>query len=80
MALAYTLAKPAVTSVIVGARTEEQLRDNLAAARLTLAEDEVRRLDDASGVPLMYPYWHQANTGPGRLGPADLSLLGRHLA
>jgi aryl-alcohol dehydrogenase-like predicted oxidoreductase len=79
VALAYTLAKPAVTSVIVGARTEEQLRDNLAAAELRLSELEMRRLDDVSAVPLMYPYWHQANTGGGRLGPADLSLLGRHL-
>jgi aryl-alcohol dehydrogenase-like predicted oxidoreductase len=79
VALAYTLAKPAVTSVIVGARTEEQLRDNLAAAELTLSDEEVRRLDDASEVPLLYPYWHQANTGGERLGPADLSLLGRHL-
>jgi aryl-alcohol dehydrogenase-like predicted oxidoreductase len=79
VALAYTLAKPAVTSVIVGARTEEQLRDNLAAAELRLSELEMRRLDDVSAVPLMYPYWHQANTGGGRLGPADLSLLARHL-
>ncbi|MDQ1530003.1 MAG: hypothetical protein QOE37_108 [Microbacteriaceae bacterium] len=79
VALASTLAKPAVTSVIVGARTEEQLRDNLAAADLRLTDDELRRLDDASGVPLLYPYWHQANTGAGRLSPADLSLLERHL-
>jgi aryl-alcohol dehydrogenase-like predicted oxidoreductase len=79
VALAYTLAKPAVTSVIVGARTEEQLRDNLAAAQLTLSDAELKRLDDVSAVPLLYPYWHQANTGPGRLGPADLSLLGPHL-
>jgi aryl-alcohol dehydrogenase-like predicted oxidoreductase len=79
VALAYTLAKPAVTSVIVGARNEEQLRDNLAAARLTLSDAELKRLDDASAVPLLYPYWHQANTGPGRLGAADLSLLGPHL-
>jgi aryl-alcohol dehydrogenase-like predicted oxidoreductase len=79
VALAYTLAKPAVTSVIVGARTEEQLRDNLGAAELSLSEAELARLDDASGVPLLYPYWHQANTGAGRLGPADLSLLAPHL-
>jgi aryl-alcohol dehydrogenase-like predicted oxidoreductase len=79
VALAYTLAKPAVTSIIVGARTEEQLRDNLAAAELALTDEEFRRLDDVSAVPLLYPYWHQANTGPDRLGPADLSLLARHL-
>src|SRR3954471_3895129 len=79
VALAYTLAKPAVTSVIVGARTEEQLADNLAAAQLTLSEDGLRRLDDVSAVPLMYPYWHQANNAVGRLNPADLSLLAGHL-
>ena len=80
VALAYTLARPAVTSVIVGARTEEQLADNLAAAELRLSDDELRRLDDVSAVPLLYPYWHQANTAVGRLNPADLSLLGRHLS
>ncbi len=80
VALAYTLAKPAITSVIVGARTEEQLRDNLAAADLALSGAEVDRLDAVSGVPLLYPYWHQANTQPSRLSSADLSLLGRHVA
>ena len=80
VALAYTLAKPAVTSVIIGARTEEQLRDNLAAAELALSEAEMDRLDSVSGVPLLYPYWHQANVQPGRFSPADLSLIQRHRA
>ena len=79
VALAYTLAKPAVTSLIVGARTEEQLADNLAAAELTLTADELDRLDAVSGSPLMYPFWHHANTSSDRLSPADLTLLGRHL-
>jgi aryl-alcohol dehydrogenase-like predicted oxidoreductase len=79
VALAYTIGKPAVTSVIVGARTEEQLTDNLAAAQLALTDDEVARLDAVSARPLQYPYWHQARTAADRLGPADLSLLGRHL-
>ena len=79
VALAYTLAKPAVTSVIVGARTEEQLRDNLAAANLTLSPEEFDRLDTVSRVPLLYPYWHQANTDPGRFSAADLSLIQPHL-
>ena len=78
VALAYTLAKPAVTSVIVGARTEEQLRDNLAAADLTLTAEQLERLDTVSSVPLLYPYWHQANVQPGRFSPADLSLIARH--
>jgi aryl-alcohol dehydrogenase-like predicted oxidoreductase len=79
VALAYTIAKPAVTSVIVGARNEEQLTDNLAAAELALTDEEVGRLDAVSAQPLLYPYWHQAKTSADRLGPADLSLLGRHL-
>jgi aryl-alcohol dehydrogenase-like predicted oxidoreductase len=79
VALAYTIGKPAVTSVIVGARTGEQLGDNLASAELTLSEDEVSRLDAVSAQPLLYPYWHQANTSSDRLSPADLSLLGRHI-
>ena len=79
VALAYTLAKPAVTSLIVGARTEEQLADNLAAADLSLSEDEVARLDRVSAQPLRYPYWHQAKTSGDRLSPADLSLLQTHL-
>jgi aryl-alcohol dehydrogenase-like predicted oxidoreductase len=78
VALAYTLAKPAVTSLIVGARTDEQLSDNLAAADLTLSADELDRLDAASAQRLRYPFWHQAKTGGPRLSPADLSLLGRH--
>src|SRR5918999_1712677 len=57
VALAYTMAKPAVTSVIVGARTPEQLADNLAAAELTLSADEMARLDEVSAQPLLYPYW-----------------------
>ncbi|WP_375425610.1 aldo/keto reductase [uncultured Friedmanniella sp.] len=80
VALAYTLAKPAVTSLIVGARTEEQLSDNLAAAELTLSAEELGRLDTVSGSPLAYPFWHHANTSSDRLSPADLTLLGRHLS
>ena len=79
VALAYTLAKPAVTSVIVGARTEDQLGDNLASAELSLSADEVDRLDKVSAQPLPYPFWHQAKTSGGRLSPADRTLLARHV-
>jgi len=79
VSLAYTLAKPAVTSLIIGARTVEQLSDNLAAADLELSPDEIARLDQVSGEPLRYPYWHQAATSSDRLGQADLSLLGRFI-
>ncbi len=80
VALAYTMGKPAVTSLIVGARTEEQLRDNLASAELTLTADEFARLDAVSAEPLRYPYWHQAKTSSDRLSAADLSLIGPHLS
>jgi len=79
VALAYTLGRPGVTSVIVGARTEEQLADNLKAADLALTDDERARLDEASAQPLLYPYWHQAKTARDRLSAADLSLLGPHI-
>jgi aryl-alcohol dehydrogenase-like predicted oxidoreductase len=79
VALAYTLAKPGVTSLVIGARTDEQLADNLAAADLTLTDAEREELDKASAPPLIYPYWHQAKTAGDRLSPADLTLLGPHL-
>jgi len=78
IALAYTLAKPAVTSVVVGARTEQQLAENLAAADLNLSAEEVERLDKISEQPLPYPFWHHLNARD-RLSPADLTLLRRHL-
>jgi aryl-alcohol dehydrogenase-like predicted oxidoreductase len=79
VALAYLLGQPAVTSLVVGAKTAAQLADNLSAADLVLAAEERDRLDKASAPPLIYPYWHQAKTARDRLSPADLTLLGRHL-
>ena len=75
VSLAWLLHKPGVTSLVVGARTEEQLTDNLSAAGLELTDDEMRRLDEVSAKPLLYPYWHQQNTTTDRLSPADASLL-----
>jgi aryl-alcohol dehydrogenase-like predicted oxidoreductase len=80
VALAYTLGKPAVTSLVIGARTEEQLASNLAAASLRLTDAEHDALDKASEPPLIYPYWHQAQTASDRLSVADLTLLARHLS
>jgi len=79
VALAWLLGRPAVTSLIIGARTDEQLADNLGAASLVLSEDERTALDKVSAPDLVYPYWHQANTARDRLGAADLALLGQHL-
>jgi aryl-alcohol dehydrogenase-like predicted oxidoreductase len=80
VALAWLLGRPGVTSVIVGARTDEQLADNLAAAELSLSDDEMRRLEEVSRPPLLYPFWHQRKTASDRLSAADLSLLGPYLA
>src|ERR1051325_3567087 len=59
LALNWLLRKPTISSVIIGARNEEQLRDNLAAAAFVLTPDQVARLDDASQTQVPYPYWHQ---------------------
>ena len=56
VALNWLLRKPGVTSVILGARNETQLKDNLAAATWSLSDEEVSRLDAASAQPLPYPY------------------------
>jgi aryl-alcohol dehydrogenase-like predicted oxidoreductase len=78
-ALAYILGKPGVTSVVIGARTGEQLADNLASATWTLDPASRARLDEISAVPLIYPYWHQAKSAGDRLSPGDLTLLGGRL-
>jgi aryl-alcohol dehydrogenase-like predicted oxidoreductase len=80
VALAWLLTRPGVTSVIVGARTDEQLADNLAAAQLELSPEQVARLEQVSRPPLVYPFWHQHKTAADRLSSADLSLIGPHLA
>ena len=79
VALAWLRGKPAITSLVVGARTDEQLLDNLRSAELSLSDEQQARLDAVSIPPLLYPYWHQAATAADRLSAADLALLGPHL-
>lgn len=62
VALNWLLQRPTVSSVIIGARNEEQLRQNLGAVDFTLTPEEVRRLDEVSQTVPTYPYWHQRNT------------------
>jgi aryl-alcohol dehydrogenase-like predicted oxidoreductase len=57
VALAWVLRKPGVTSVIIGAKTLDQLADNLAAAELTLSDAEMSALDEVSKLPREYPGW-----------------------
>jgi aryl-alcohol dehydrogenase-like predicted oxidoreductase len=67
IALAWLLAKPAVMTVIIGAKTTEQLEDNLAAADLVLTSEEVARLDAVSALPAEYPGWMLAMQGASRI-------------
>ncbi len=60
VALNWVLQRPTVSSVIIGARNEEQLRQNLGAVGWNLTPAQVARLDAASARPKPYPYWHQA--------------------
>ena len=77
--LAWLLGRPAITSLIVGARTEEQLSDNLAAVSLSLTAEETERIEAASRPHLPYPLWHQVASASERLGDADRAFLAPHL-
>ena len=59
IALNWLLRRPTVSTVIVGARTEEQLKQNLGAVGWALSDEQVKRLDEASARTKPYPYWHQ---------------------
>ncbi|HEY2071159.1 MAG TPA: aldo/keto reductase [Rhizomicrobium sp.] len=59
IALNWLLQRPTVSTVVIGARNEEQLRDNLGAIGWNLTPAQVKTLDDASAVTPVYPYWHQ---------------------
>jgi aryl-alcohol dehydrogenase-like predicted oxidoreductase len=66
IALAYLLQKPFVTTVIIGAKTVEQLDDNLAAVGVELSAEEVEKLDTVSALPAEYPGWMLARQSEGR--------------
>ena len=59
IALNWVLQRPTVSTVIVGARNEEQLKQNLGALGWNLTPEQIKKLDAASAVPFAYPYWHQ---------------------
>jgi aryl-alcohol dehydrogenase-like predicted oxidoreductase len=69
VALAWLLAKPHVMSVIIGAKTVEQLDDNLAAVDVSLSAEEVARLDAVSALPSEYPGWMFERQGAARIPP-----------
>jgi aryl-alcohol dehydrogenase-like predicted oxidoreductase len=71
LSLAWLLAKPVVTSVIIGAKRLDQLQDNLGAIEVTLRQDELGQLDEVSALAPEYPGWVLPFQAADRLGPAD---------
>jgi aryl-alcohol dehydrogenase-like predicted oxidoreductase len=63
ISLNWLLQRPSVATVIFGARNEEQLRQNLGAVGWDLTPEQVAKLDAASAVTPVYPYWHQGSFG-----------------
>lgn len=78
VALSWTLQRPGVASVVIGARTDAQLEANLRTQELTLDDADMARLEKASRPPLLYPYWHQHSTASDRLSAADRVLIGNY--
>lgn len=69
VALNWVTQRPTIASVIVGARNEEQLRENLGAIGWSLTPEQIAKLDAASDLPKAYPYWHQAGFGERNPAP-----------
>jgi aryl-alcohol dehydrogenase-like predicted oxidoreductase len=69
IALAWLLAKPFVTTVIIGAKSMDQLRDNVDSTRVRLDDAEIKQLDEISALPVEYPGWMLAFQGQARAKP-----------
>ena len=59
VAINWLLQRPTVANIVIGARNEEQLKQNLGATGWNLTIEQLKRLDEASVVVPVYPYWHQ---------------------
>ena len=78
VALNWLLRRPTVSTVIIGARNEQQLRQNLDAAGWNLSTEQIAKLDRASDVTPIYPYWHQrqfAERNPAAAAPENTSFV-----
>lgn len=76
ISIAWLLTKPAVTSIIIGAKRLDQLHDNVAAVDIKLTPDQIKQLDDVSALPPEYPGWMLPFQGSNRLdpGPRQIAL------
>ena len=78
--LTWLLGRPGVTGVVFGARTEEQLRDDLAAVDVVLTKEEIRRIDEVGQPAALYPFWHRAMLATDRPDPAEAPYLDAYAA
>jgi aryl-alcohol dehydrogenase-like predicted oxidoreductase len=78
--LAWLLGRPGVTGTVFGARTEEQLRDDLAAVDVVLSNEEIRRIDEVGQPAAQYPFWHRAMLATDRPDPAEAPYLDAYAA
>jgi aryl-alcohol dehydrogenase-like predicted oxidoreductase len=72
IALNWLLQRPTVATIVIGARNEEQLKQNLGAVGWSLTPEQMSRLDAASATPTAYPYWHQKGFGERNPFPTNL--------
>jgi len=75
IALNWLFHRPTVSTIIIGARNAEQLRENLGALNWSLTDEQIRKLDAASERPAAYPYWHQAGFSERNPSPISTSLV-----
>jgi aryl-alcohol dehydrogenase-like predicted oxidoreductase len=78
VAIAWVKDRPAVGPIVVGARTEAQLRDNLAAGEITLTAEQRDRVEAVARPAPIYPYWHRAMHAIARATPLEAEYLRRH--
>ena len=80
VALAWVKDRPGVGPVVVGARNEAQLRENLAAEGVTLTREQHDRIEEAARPAPFYPFWHRAMTASERPSPAEAGYLAQYRA
>lgn len=77
IALAWLLTRPAVSSLVVGGSNVDQFKANFRALEVKLDQDDLKRLDDVSAPPMIYPYWHQGQFARDRFAEGDWALHSR---